>query len=131
GERRVHLVGKAGIDRPGEIRLAVVLAISDASVGHVDVLVAHDGQRGEADAAAYIGRDAPPGAEIDIGVGEAEPALDIGGIFVGAAASADGKVTASTGIFVMEEEGSVAAIFSGQVEAEIMAGIVAEADTEQ
>ena len=41
------------------------------------------------------------------------------------------KEPSATGIFVVEEEGGVAAIFSGQVEAEIMAGIVAEADTEQ
>jgi hypothetical protein len=31
----------------------------------------------------------------------------------------------------VEEEGGVAAIFAGQVEAEIVAGVVAEADTEQ
>ena len=76
-----------------------------------------------------------PGAEIDIGIGEADPALDIGRVFVSArqegfilevALNVKGAVTAW--IFIIGEEYGAAAIFAGDIEAEIMAGVVAETE---
>jgi hypothetical protein len=81
-----------------------------------------------ATSSALSARKAPPGAEIDIGIGKANPALDVGGVFIGAGVLV--IKAASTWIFVVEEEGSVAAIFAGQVEPEIVTGVVAETDAE-
>ena len=72
-----------------------------------------------------------PGAEIDIGVEQPDPGLDVGGVFVGASAIVGRKAAIGAGILVVGEKHSAAAIFAGDVEAEPMTGVVAEADAEQ
>jgi hypothetical protein len=120
GEAWRYFVGKAGIKRSGEIGLGVVLGESDAQNRDVDVFQADDVDGGEADAAADIGRDAMPGAEIDIGIGKSNPAFDVRRIFV------RGRTELLIGI--LGEEHGASAIFAGDVEAEIVAGVVAEAE---
>ncbi len=126
GEAGRHVVCEACIDGPGEIRLGVVLAEGNAVSWNVDVFQTEHVDRSKADTAADIGRDAKPRAEIDIGVEQADPALDVSRPFVGAAPTKCQSLGYSPG-----DEQGLAAIFAGDVEAEIVAGVVAEADAVQ
>jgi len=69
------VIGRAGMQRPGEIGFRPVTSPAAAARDHVGVAKATERQIGEADAGADERRDAPPGAEIEIGVGEEQPFL--------------------------------------------------------
>lgn len=78
------------------------------------------------------------GAEVDIAVDEADPALDVGRIFVRpgeeravdvVAGAAEGAVSA--GIPVLSKEGRIAAIFPGHVEAEPLVEFVAHTTADE
>ena len=115
----------------------MVGGVEHAVVGDVDVLEAVDRDRGEADAAADIRRDAVIGAEIDIGVREPDPALDVGRVFVGAWIEiawdirVDTIEAIATGISVLTKEGRIAAIFAGDVETQPAVELVADAPADK
>jgi hypothetical protein len=112
----------------------MVGAVRDTKVRHVDVFQAENRHRGDTDTAAHVRRDAPDGGKIDIGVGQADPALDVGGIFVGARqeravgiSAGDAVRTGAARIAVLGAEQRLAPIFAGGIEAQPRVPLIADA----
>src|SRR3954447_8954802 len=82
-EARVDLIGKTGVRRPGEIPFRGVRRERNTAVRRVDVLEVGDGVARRTHAGTDERGDAPPGAEVDVSVGEEEPLRLAAVIFVG------------------------------------------------
>src|SRR5262249_51290412 len=99
---------------PGEIPLRRGRAGRDAAAGahahdRTGVDEARNRVAGEADARADERRDVPPGAEVDIGVGETDPLRLAGGVVVRVRGAVDGDD-------INAVEVCLAAILAGQIE---------------
>src|SRR6185437_13065682 len=86
-EAIVDAVGETGVDRPGEARLVAgggELRAGGQSVEGGQAVVAEVGEMvfGHTDAGTDERRDAPPRAEIDVGVGEEHEARQVGPVVV-------------------------------------------------